>query len=182
METKTIILDTDEAAASQKTVTGWVSRNGRFYGKDEQLARWDGCTHKVCEKCGNQHEKTWTCCENCRRKNALERYQKYPFKEWDGKEPVCMFDGDKYFFSEEDIEMYLEDNEELQPEDLRLVICEPNYAHEISEDWWADDLPEDGEMPKALSDKIDELNKFIKTLPPLSYSPGKVRTEYTRSE
>lgn len=181
METKEIILDTDEAAASQKTITGWVSRNGRFYGKDEQLARYDGCTHKTCE-CGNPVEKSWIKCPNCRAKKDTERYNAFPFKEWDGKEPICMFDGDKYFFSEEDIEMYLEDNEDLNPEDLRLVICEPNYPHEITEDWWADDLPEDGEMPKALSDKIDELNKFIKTMPPLSYSPGKIRTEYVRSE
>lgn len=59
-----------------------------------------------------------------------------------------------------------------------LLICDSNYLHTINSDIWEDELPEDGDIPKELQAKLDELNQFIQTLPPISYSPSKVRTEY----
>lgn len=47
-----MIMRESAEAASFQTVTGWVSSNGHFYGNDERTARYDGCTHQLCESCG----------------------------------------------------------------------------------------------------------------------------------
>lgn len=173
-----IILDSSDKAAQYKTVSGWVSSDGRFFGDNEQSARYAGSTHHTCE-CGNLMTKGWTKCDECRFKLDIERYEKYSFEEWDGNKPVCDYDGDNYFFSAEDIDEFL-DEHDLKDSDLRLVICTPNYLTHICSDLWDDILPEDGEIPKELDEKIDELNKFISTLAPISWSPSKIRTEYKR--
>lgn len=177
-EKKLMVLHSDDSAAKKQTVTGWVSRTGFFFGDNEDMARYRGCTHKTCD-CGSPMEKSWTKCEACRNKLDHQRFMNYPFKEWDRIEPICEYHGDKYFFNEDDIEQYLEDND-MPLEDLLLVICEPNHARRIDSSYWEDELPEDGEIPKELQAKLDELNELIKTLPPLSWSPSKVRTEYKR--
>ncbi len=175
METKEIIvLDTDDSAAKLITVTGWVSRDGRFFGDNEESARYAGCTHKSCD-CGNSMTKGWTKCDSCRSKSAAERYKALPFQEWDWEVPVC--DDDEYFFSAEAIDDYLEEHD-LKPEDLSLVICTPNNFNEITSEYWDGILAEDGEIPVELQNKLDELNKFIATLAPASWSPSKIRTEY----
>ena len=43
---KQIILPESPEAASVQTVTGWVSRTGRYWGNDERMARYDGSTHR----------------------------------------------------------------------------------------------------------------------------------------
>lgn len=172
------ILYNSPEAAQIKTVTGWVSSDGRFCGQDENMARYAGCTHINCE-CGGEAKKGWTKCDSCRAKASTARYEAYPFEEWDGVKPLVEYDCDTYFFSEDDIETFLEEGE-LKPEDLRLVIASPNYAHEITSEYWQDSLSEDGEIPEEFQKKLDELNEFIKTLAPLSYSPSKIRTKYER--
>lgn len=175
METKEIIvLDTDDSAARLITVTGWVSRDGRFFGDNEESARYAGCTHKSCD-CGKPMTKGWTKCDSCRSKSAAERYRALPFKDWDGVTPVC--DDDEYFFSSEAIDEYLEEHD-LKPEDLMLVICTPNNFNEITSEYWEEILPEEGEIPSELKEKLDEFNKFIATLAPVSWSPSKIRTAY----
>lgn len=175
-EKELVVFPDDESAARKITVTGWVSRNGRFYGEDERMARYDGSTHSKCE-CGNKVTKGWIKCDSCRRKSAIERYKDYPFEEWDGKQPVYSDNYDKYFYDTDEIDDFCEDSE-VEPKDLMLVICKSNYLNEIDSSIWEDKLPEDGDIPKELQDKLDELNQFIKTLPPISYSPSKIRTEY----
>lgn len=181
METKKelVIFPDDELAAKKETVTGWVSRNKRFYGENESAARYDGSTHSKCE-CGNKVQKGWTKCDFCRAKSAKERYDAYEFQEWDGKQPVYSDNYDKYFFDSDEIDDYCEENE-VSSEDLMLVICKSNYLGLINSSIWEDDLPEDGDIPKELQVKLDELNEFIKTLPPVSYYPSKIRTKYERS-
>lgn len=171
-----VVLDTDDAAAEKKTVTGWVSRTGIFYGQNEDMARYAGCTHKKCS-CGNIMTKGWTKCDVCRAIKTRERYDALPFEEWDGKKPLCTYDGDQYFFNESDIDDYCEEHE-IESKDLMLVICSPNFPRQISSEYWADALPEEGDIPKELQAKLDELNIFIGTLGPLSYSPSGIRTEY----
>lgn len=181
METKKelVIFPDDESAAKKQTVTGWVSRNGRFYGNDERTARYDGSTHSKCE-CGNKVRKGWIKCDSCSHKASIERYEAYAFEEWDGKQPVYSDSCDKYFYDSDEIEEYCEEND-VEPEDLRLVICKSNYLSEINSSIWEDRLPEDGDIPKELQVKLDELNEFIKTLPPVSYYPSKIRTKYEQS-
>jgi len=117
MENK-IILSSDDYAASLQTLTLWVSRHGRVYN-NEQTARYDGCTHRKCD-CGNLVEKHWLKCDECRAKTGVEKYRAMPFKEWDGKTPLCLFDTDTYFFSSDDIDYYCEENEIAEESSTRL--------------------------------------------------------------
>ena len=86
-EEKIILPESDEAAAFQKLV-GWVSREGRFYGQDEQAARWGGATHVKCSKCGKPTNKSYTVCKKCREEQAHKRYVNFPVIMWDENVPI----------------------------------------------------------------------------------------------
>lgn len=50
--TDDIVFEADDVAANYQTnISGWVSRNGFFYGNNEQSARRDGATHVLCSEC-----------------------------------------------------------------------------------------------------------------------------------
>ena len=184
---KIILYDSPEAA-KEVTVTLWQSACGHLY-KDEGTARYAGCTHKICA-CGKKMRKFYTQCDDCQNKTFREKYLNLKFEEWDGKTPLCLYGDDKYFFDVSDIEDYLdelnnyeEENNEYGPEDLQLVICKPNYLPQVQID--SDDIPENLEwedvVPKELDKRVAELNEYIKTLKPISWSQGKIRTEYKRN-
>jgi hypothetical protein len=177
MENEMIVLETsDEAAHFVTGLSGWVSRSGRFWGADEHMARWEGCTHTTCG-CGKIMERGWTKCPECRKKAADERFNAMPKKEWDGETPITLLGGDEYFFNREQLKEWCEDWE-TTPDKLQLVICEPNYACEIDSDFYCDDLPEDQSLEDVapeLADKISEVNKYIRDKKPiLSWGPGKI--------
>src|ERR1044071_1988940 len=175
-EEKIIMYDSPEAAEI-KTVTGWVSSTGRWWAKDEHMARWEGCTHKKCE-CGTVVEKSRSKCEECHHKYLLDLYNSYPLKEWDGKTPVTTFFNDKFFFDSDEIEEYLDENE-MNPEDLYLQLCEPKYMQEIDAGLWNDVLPEDqDDLPKEIQSALDDLNAKLKKQGPVSWSGCKVRINY----
>lgn len=165
-----VVLSTSDAAASIKTVTGWVSRSGRFWGDDERMARYDGCTHGVCD-CGATMDKGYTKCEACRQTAEIERYNAKPKAEWDGESPLYSDAADRYFFDNDELADFITEHEG-NISGLRFVICEPNRARPLDYDHWGDDLPEDGDMPAALVAAIDALNAVVATLEPLSYEPG----------
>lgn len=175
-EEKIIMYDSPEAAVYKTGLEGWVSSTGRFWGKDEHMARWEGCTHTTCP-CGKIiKNRTYTICEDCRHKKASERYNSMPFREYMG-EPVVTWDGDTYFFEEDDLAFYCEENELTE---IDLLFCEPIMWSDVKEDYWGDDMPENvDEIPEELQKALDNLNKVVKSLPPCSYEPGKIRTKYT---
>jgi hypothetical protein len=177
LKQKVIMYDSPEAATYRTNIEGWVNSEGRFYGKEEHLARWSGCTHIKCEGCGKPIPvRSYTRCEDCRHKIAVENYNKLPFVEWDETEPVVTWDKDTYFFSLEDLIEFLEDNE---MNEIDLLLCEENKWHAIPWDYWSDMMPEgQDELPEALEKALKEFNKVISELPTQSYSPGKVRTSY----
>src|SRR5687768_13922806 len=114
------VMYASDEAAQQVTVTGWRSRNGHFYGDNEHLARWDGCTHQICG-CGSEMDRGYTMCRKCADKKRLEKYEAMPFEEWDGETPLTLHDDDEYFWGEDEVRDYCELNG-IKPEDLRLVI------------------------------------------------------------
>lgn len=178
---KKIMFDSPEAASLQQ-VTGWVSYTGRFFGKDERLARYDGCTHKLCEECGkNEHRRNWTCCDECRAKHQEQRYNAMPFAEWtDGM--VYSQTLDQFFNDEQELREHLADNEDMRADALRLVICEPEYAPIIDiDEMWCDYLPEDmylSDVAPELADAIAKVNDILTEKKPiLSWRPGTYRTE-----
>lgn len=170
---KIVMYESDEAA-QVKTLTGWVSREGIYWGDNEHQARWGGCTHKTCE-CGNMMSKHYLKCDSCRTKSDRENYLKLPFKEYNG-EPVVIRDTDTYFFSEDEIVDYLEDND---LKEVDLLFCDAQEWTPISSDVWQDIMPDEEDfLPEPLQAALDNLNQVIETLLPCSYFPGKVRTTY----
>lgn len=172
----------DPEAATQKTVTVWVSRHNRIC-QDEHCARYDGATHRACEQCGQPIEKHWLICSDCRQKNEKAKYKAMPFKEWDRKAPLCIFGDDTYFFGEDDIEFYCEEHG-CKEEDLELVICEPYKMPVLESDFFEDCMPDDcdADLPDVLADAIDQFNEIVQKQEPLSWYPGKSRTSCAKAK
>jgi hypothetical protein len=172
-----IILESNDNAAKIKTITGWVSSNGRFFGKNEQAARYDGATHKKCP-CGAIIPIT-TYCGICHQKRQKEKYNAMPFKEWDGDTPICTFDNDIFFYCHDGVREHCEEND-IRPKDLELVICSPVSPSEIDESHFDDDLAEDHNLSDVASneliDALDKINKIIRDHDPFCWMPGEYRT------
>ena len=169
---KIIMMDSPEAA-SQQTLTGWVSASGRFWGADERMARYEGATHQKCDNNPDHpiHEVRGYC-RSYREERRDEAFKNMAVKDWTD-EPLVIYDGDLYFFDADSLWDYLYEAD-CEPEDVRLCICEPNYPSEIdAADHFCDDLPEDGEInDDQLIAAFDLLNEMIRKSSPLSWSQG----------
>ena len=170
---KIIMMDSDEAA-KKMTVTGWVSRHGRFFGKDERTARYDGSTHKKCEGCGKILKKI-TYCHYCQAQKESEKFKAMPRRLPNREEPLYSIALDKYYFYD-DWDEDLEDGRTV--EDLMLVICDPVQYRQVDSEYWCDDLPEDGEIHPDLEEALKNLNDVISKLPPICWYPGKVAADF----
>ncbi len=152
-----VMYDSPEAA-TKVTVTGWQARNGRFWHEDEHMARYEGSTHKTCE-CGEVIAKN-SYCSPCYTKRQREEWLKMPIVEWDKVCMIAMHDGDRFFSEIDEFLEYCEENDIL-PGDVMLVATEGDHLREVETDYWEEQMPEDGELPSAIQDKLDELNKAI---------------------
>lgn len=171
-----IILPEDDAAASIQTVTGWVSREGRFVGDDERQARWEGSTHKRCEKHDIIHARN-SYCETCYNEREIEKFMAMPIQVWNG-EPICTHDGDKYFFGASELYEYCE-FENVHPKEILLVFAEPEYADTLDpHDHYSDALSDGADLPDAIVKAFEVLNAAIEACgEPLCWWPGKVRVD-----
>lgn len=174
--TKTVMFESDEAATHRTNLEGWVSRHGNYFGNlpdtAERAARYDGCTHRVCDGCGNATEKAYTHCSECRHENDVARYEVMPLKEWDGNTPLYSNHLNEYIFEFYD---FLNDYDG-DAEALRLVICEPVELTQIDEDYWTDDLAEDYELPDDVAEALEVFNQSLKDAGTVSWRAGKYRT------
>ncbi len=121
-----ILMDSPEAASIQ-TVTGWVSRRGMFFGNrpdSELMARYHGCTHRKCEKCGELVD-IHSHCHPCHAKAEIEKYGKMERRQWNGTDALYSQAVDHYFFDGDELDQYCEDKE-TTPKALRLIICVPS--------------------------------------------------------
>lgn len=176
-EEKVVMYESPEAASIQ-TVTGWVDPSGRFWGKDEHMARYCGSTHRHCAKSPDHPiHATNGWCEDCRAESRAAKFDAMPKRVWGG-EVITEYDGDQYFFDEEELRDYLIEHE-IDLGDLKLVFCAPNYARQIDpNDHFCDDLPEDGEVnDDQLLAAFELLNEMISKCPPLSWSPSNEAVE-----
>lgn len=183
MEKKMILIDSDEAA-KKMTVEGWVSRNGRFYGDNEEIARYDGATHRYCKSCGEIIEKGWVLCSKCREKKATETFLNYPEIDLTEDSVIYSSSSDKYYFNYfiEDIEYDFEEQVEYSSlEDflnsLKLVACKEEFCREINpEDYYCDIIPEDGDLPLEIEEAFRILNEKIRNCEtPVSWFPENKR-------
>ena len=180
LENKIIHYSSDEAA-HRETVTGWVSRTGHFFGDDERIARFDGCTHVACNKCGDPVEKGWTACKKCRDAADVAKFQGKERRMWDGVTPLCLYGTDTYFWDGDDITMYCEEHD-CKPSDLKLMICEPVYAHEIDPSEYYD-LPEDviigGDLQVAFRELNEKIREAKENSDPLCWQEGKYAVDFS---
>ncbi len=178
-EEKKIMYSSDEAA-KPTTVTGWLDKDGRFW-QNERDARFASHTHDICQ-CGKEMKRGYTKCQSCISVTRRENYFKLPLVEWDGNTPLSDYNGDKYFFSEDDLMEYCNENE-LNGEDLMLVTCEPIGINTIDSGSWEDCVSEDGDTIfgyyPELERRVKELNEFIETLAPVAYEPAKKIINYS---
>lgn len=173
MSEEIIMFGAPEAALYRTDIKGWVSRTGIFYGENgERTARYDGCTHRPCERCQQPTKKSYTKCHKCRDISAAERFEVMPEAEWDGKSMVYSDILEKYYSEPEDALDDLPDGGSLS--ELRLIICEPNYARKIDEDYFCDEMTEDGDLPDEVVSAMIAFNTAIDGIT-LSWSPGKCR-------
>lgn len=177
MDEEIILTNSPEAAQHAKHISGWVSRHGIFFGKDERSARYNGCTHVKCD-CGKPVDKGRLACSECWERKAQEAYDKKPKAEkWEY--PIYSDNFDKYFWDEDQVRDFCDgesDDIEKGIKDLRLLTCIPVLAGQIDPwDYYHEDLPEDADdVPKELREAFDRLNEDIRDCEiPLSWRPGK---------
>lgn len=176
MENKIILIDSPEAA-TETTITAWKSASGHIY-TDEHAARYDGCTHRKCEYCGTLCEKRYNACKSCRDKRKKEAFMALPVVEWDGKDPICLYHSDQYFFEYNDLTDYCE-QEEVDKKDLMLVLCEPVELRTLDYDFFEDCLDDEQELPEEIQKAIDEFNAKIAAYPHvISWVPANKRIEF----
>lgn len=176
MENKIILMDSDEAA-KQTTITAWISAKGRIF-TDEHAARYDGCTHRKCQHCGEPCLKHWRSCESCRDKKDKESFLAMPVVDWKENAPVNIYKSDQYFFNYDDLMDYCEENE-IDLADLMIVACEPIMPRTLDTDFFEDCLADHDELPDALVKAIDEFNAKLAAYPhALSWVPTNKRIEF----
>lgn len=166
-----VVLPSSDKAATRTTIDAWVSRTGHVYF-DERAARWDGATHDTCAGCTIAIPKGgWALCEDCRENKAWERWNAAPKVEWDKSTPLFSDATGDYFFDVESLHDFCADRE-TNAENLRLYLCQPLYGREIDADHFADELPEDGELPDAIVDAMKSFNQIVRDCGPLSWEPS----------
>ena len=165
--TKKHILPKDPEAATLKTITGWVSRNGRFLGDAEDLARWDGATHLVCE-CGTHVLKnSYTICNNCREKKENFKYKALPTEKWD-LEKIVYSDSDGEYYTFDDLcDLDVNTLDELVG--LRLKLTKEEKFRLLDEDYFDDQVVDD-ELPTKLLEAIADFNQVAMNTPSDRYS------------
>lgn len=172
---KVIHYDAPEAAQFVP-VTGWLSADGSFWGKNEAMARYCGCTHIKCRGCELMLNKAAYrgLCRDCGDQTDLEEWQARPRAVWNGTDTLYSEVADEYFNDADELCDYCYDHGVL-PMDLRLRICTPNMAHEIDpREHYADETTEDGDLPQDLNTAFEQFNAAIRACTtPLSWSPGK---------
>lgn len=183
MEKKKIFYNSPEAAQYRTNIEGWVCSNGRFWGKNEDSARYSGSTHKYCD-CGKETEKYYTKCSSCRGDYKRKKYLMMPYQEYDGTPTLLWDDGEKFFHDEQDLWDYYEGfDEEDRPSEVSLIVCKKAYLpliDYISVVENSDITPEDweGKLPKEVENKVKELNDTIKKQGVFSWVEGIYRTSF----
>jgi hypothetical protein len=202
MPNEKIVLPSDPEAAQLVTVQLWQAGpyaentgRGMLY-KDEHSARFVGSTHRICEGCGKAFDRRrsrYVVCDGCMTLRDHAKYEALPLVEWDGTTPLCIFDGDDYFFAIDDIDTYLDNNfarvgdsdEKMAGylANLQLVVCEPEGPHVVDADCiesyleW--DSDRDGQLPQPVLDALKILDSVIQEHVKCRWRQGKQRVKLT---
>lgn len=175
----------DDAEIEFRTdISGWVTPDGRYFGDNQHLARWNSCTTVTCasEDCDNHTHKQWTHCLPCRNKTKKDKWEKAD-KAPLSVSSVCLWSDavGEYFSGWERVEEYCEEFDSA-PEELLLYHCKRNKAPVFElEDFLCDIIPEDHTVEDVTSSEVIEaasrLNKLLQACNLNSYSPSKIAVE-----
>lgn len=164
-------------------ITKELYSNGDGWGyQDEKSAEYSCAVGLICA-CGKiTEDKHHLLCEDCRNKKEIVDYNKLEQVAWDGVTPLCLFSSDKYFFGEDEIYEYCED-EGIDIQSLDLVLCEPNEPPYFDiNDYCIDYLPEDltlddytAKNEKSALEVEEIVNNFLESISPLSWGKGNKR-------
>jgi hypothetical protein len=167
---KQIMINDEDSATYKTNIKGWVSSTGRFFGENEDAARYDGCTHRPCVQCGKPTKKHYYKCEYCRRKEELDRYYAMPKKQWDGEAVLYSDAYDEYYPDIHNVINAAEDYG-ITLSELRIVICEPVYPKPLTSSYFEDEMVEDDELPYELIEALEQFNDAVKNVL-ISWEPG----------
>jgi hypothetical protein len=179
----------DIIEGKEKREQNTFTANGITYWAD-RISKDQLATHADCIDCGIEFEKDYTYqkyCFDCQNKKDAENFEKLKLVEWDGKACLHLYDSDdKYFFSQDEIEDYLEDlnsdiensNNWITIDQLRLVLCEETSFGEINiSELFQDKLSENWDYDKELQAKENEFNKFLKNHSTRTWMPTNKRVK-----
>lgn len=170
-----IFYASDEAAKYRTDIKGWVSRDGKFWGDGDQaehMARYTGSTHQMCMSCDTIIDKRCTRCTKCFEAIKDKQHRERKQLKWDMETPLYSEKLDRYFFESQDIENVMGESG-FSWQELRLVICDPQKASHIEDDYFSDVMPEDGtDIPDAVQEAMAAFNRAIDESPPMSWTPG----------
>ena len=168
-----IFPESTESAKFVENISGWVDRNGLFFGKEEGAARYSGATHIRCTGCGNVISKN-SYCNVCAERKDAEQYMNAPRQEWDGKTPLYSETRDEWYFNKDDLAddayCFAEENGYLIDgnfdhvfvfDKMMLYLGTPTKLSNVDQDYWCDDLAEDQDLPGEILDALDALNEEI---------------------
>lgn len=171
-----IIMYESPEAASIQTVTGWVSRDGRFFGDDELLARYCGSTHRTCDT-NPEHQvfRTNGYCEQCANEKEMSKFAAMPIADWDGEAMLYLVEHDRFYNCATDIQRFCE-RSELQIKDLKVVLCEPINMDKVESDYWESSFADEVDLDSAIQTALDALNAAIEAHgKAVSWMPGSNR-------
>jgi hypothetical protein len=158
-------------SAEIKKLEGWCCKKcNRFYYEREDLARYCCATIMVCGKCGkDNNNKTYTICEECRKKNEEESWLKKE-GEWDGESMLYSDSSDRYFNNLDEVYDYSEE-ESIPIDEMKILLCKQEKISLFSiEDYLCDYLPEDYDLDCKEID--DVVNRWITENVPGSFYPS----------
>lgn len=161
-----------DEGAKRKTIDVWIcvtcgrawpveSKQPGWTAEDAEKAARTCCSrNSPCPFCKTNRTKYPShACESCAPKLERERWEKCRVLPLDF--PLCLQDGDEWFWSEDDLWDYC-DEHEAKPQDLLLRIGEKKPAPEFNPDeFWADYLPEDAE-PLKCQELTDAINRWAR--------------------
>lgn len=175
-EIKKILITDDNSATYVTNLKGWVSSNGIFFGEDEELARYNGSTHRHCsnKNCGEIVEKYKSYCNECAHDNYIKKFNNLPIVDYKNETCKVIFSDllEEYFSDESYLydrisEYCIENNINKDIFDETIFRLQPCYEIKLTEIQEDDILAVDSfsnydiELSKDILIYLELLNKEI---------------------
>ena len=159
----------EHAAILVHHLSGWMCRTcGRYFGDQESMARWCcghfdmPCSTKGCP--GRAGSSPYTTCKPCHERLRDEKWAALPKIDWDGESPLCEWDGDRFYWTGDEVEEAVVEHiaSGLPIERFRLVVAERAKPSMFEmADFLSDDLPSEFDDHRDFDDIDRVVNDWI---------------------